>query len=160
MEVIPDFINYFSFSNLQNLLIKSLKILLTYIGPFMILLYPVNNNNKNGLEKNKNDFFCTEEKQQKWFFFQSSNKMIIFLNDLNLPLMRIHSNLDPGKNIRSWKRTPNGRIMGSHDHELCSYIWNTVGAHQIWSMALNFHHWAATLWPTFNSSADSWPFLI
>lgn len=65
MEVIPDFINYFSFSNLQNLLIKSLKILLTYIGPFMILLYPVNNNNKNGLEKNKNDFFCTEEKQQK-----------------------------------------------------------------------------------------------
>lgn len=69
MEVIPDFINYFSFSNLQNLLIKSLKILLTYIGPFIIWLYPVNNNNKNGLKKNKNDFFCTEEKQQKWFFF-------------------------------------------------------------------------------------------
>lgn len=91
------------------------------------------------LKKNKNDFFCTEEKQQKWFFFQSSNKMIIFLNDLNLPLMRIHSNLDPGKNSRSWKRTPNGRIMGSHDHELCSYIWNTVGAHV--SVHIKYDQW-------------------
>lgn len=76
MEVIPDFINYFSFSNLQNLLIKSLKILLTYIGPFIILLYPVNNNNKNGLEKYKNDFFCTKEKQQKWFFSKAVTKWL------------------------------------------------------------------------------------
>lgn len=69
MEVIPDFINYFSFSNLQNLLIKSLKILLTYIGPFIILLYPVNNNNKNGLEKKQKWFFLHRRKTTKMIFF-------------------------------------------------------------------------------------------
>lgn len=72
MEVIPDFINYFSFSNLQNLLIKSLKILLTYIGPFIILLYSVNNNNKNGLEKKQKWFFLHRRKTTKMIFFSKA----------------------------------------------------------------------------------------
>lgn len=53
------------------------------------------------LKKTKMIFFAQKKNNKNDFFFQSSNKMIIFLNDLNLPLMRIHSNLDPGKNIRS-----------------------------------------------------------